>query len=159
MASMETSIDNVRDWLDRKEWNYQFNAERNVIETGLKIHNKLQSTKMFIHFNENGEDFTVYAYCAMKAADESRAAVAEYIGRANYGLRSGCFEMDYRDGEVRYKVYTNHRGYDHVNDALIEAAIFIPANMMERYGDGLAAICLGFSDPITEIEKAEAPRE
>ena len=28
--------------------------------------------------------------------------------------------------------------------------------MYGRYGDGLAALIMGFSDPITEIEKAES---
>ncbi len=39
----------------------------------------------------------------VKAPEEKRLAIAEFVARANDGLRIGNFELDFGDGEVRYK--------------------------------------------------------
>ena len=88
--------------------------------------------------------------------EETRKIIMEYLTMANYGLRAGNFELDLRDGEVRYKVNVNAKGLDSLSTKIIEDSIMIPLMMMDRYGDGLAALFLGFSDPQTEIQKAEA---
>ena len=48
-----------------------------------------------------------YLQCLSKIFNNSpadkRAAVIEAVMRANYGLRVGAFQMDYRDGEILYK--------------------------------------------------------
>ena len=92
--------------------------DRQLIRTGVNLKCKLQSVKMYITFNDNG--FTVIAVPAMKADENSKVNVMEYITRANYGLRNGNFEMDVNDGEVRYKVYSNAKGLSRVGDDIIE---------------------------------------
>ena len=49
------------------------------------------------------EQFLFYSVAPVKAPEEKRATMAEFVTRANYGLRIGNFEMDYRDGEIRYE--------------------------------------------------------
>jgi len=39
-----------------------------------------------------------------------RGAVAEFINRANYGIIIGNFEMDFADGEIRYKTSIDVQG-------------------------------------------------
>ncbi len=150
---IENAIDAIRDYLDADNWNYDFNAEKQFIKCGVNISCKLKSIHLFISFNDNG--YTVYGICPMNADEETMSAVSEYITRANYGLRCGNFELDYSDGQVRYKVYTSTRGMDSVTTEVIKESIDIPCFMFDRYGDGLAALIMGFSDPTTEIEKAE----
>ena len=114
---------------------------------------KLSSVRIAMKFTEDG--FTSYAIATMNANEECRASVAEYLTRANYGIKNGNFEMDYRDGEIRYKVYTNYKGLDSITENIIEDSIVIPALMFNRYGDGMAAILFGFSTPEDEIRKVE----
>ena len=147
-------INEVRDYLDDNNWNYEYEDDRQLIRTGVSLKSKLQSVKMYITFNDNG--YTVIAVPAMKADEASRVNVMEYLTRANYGLRNGNFEMDVNDGEVRYKIYTNAKGRGKIGEAIIEDSIMIPPLMFDKYGNGMAAIMFGFSDPKTEIEKAEA---
>lgn len=153
MAALDL-INEVRDYLDDNNWNYEYEDDRQLIRTGVNLKCKLQSVKMYITFNDNG--YTVIAVPAMKADEASKTNVMEYITRANYGLRNGNFEMDVNDGEVRYKVYTNAKGLSGVGTDIIEDSIMIPPLMFDKYGNGMAAIMFGFSDPKTEIEKAEA---
>lgn len=149
--------DKVMDYMDENEYRYNYiEDEKNPrIETGFSVKNKLASIKEVIVFSETG--FGVYTYSPMKADEETRLAVAEYVTRANYGLLNGNFELDMRDGEVRYKMYTlvNDTDISAISKSVIEAAVELPLSMMNRYGNGLATIMMGFSDPETEINKAE----
>ncbi len=50
------------------------------------------------------DGFTVYTVFPVKAPEEKRGAVAAFLTRANYGLILGSFELDFDDGEIRFKV-------------------------------------------------------
>lgn len=153
MAMMSDIVDQVRDYLDQNDWKYEYIADRNYIRAGVNLNCKLQSVKLLITFNEKG--YTVLAVANMNASEDTRKDVLEYISRANYGLRNGNFEMDLNDGEVRFKTYTNCKGMDRISNEIIEDSIIIPPMMFSRYGDGMAALMFGFSDPETEIKKVE----
>lgn len=153
MERIDMLIDAVRDYLDKNDWNYEFESAKNIIRCGVNLECKLQSVKVYVLFNENG--FTVVVCPAMRAEESSRNAVMEFITRANYGVRNGNFEMDIRDGEVRYKIYINAKGMDSMPEEIVEDSIMIPVMMFEKYGNGLAAVMLGFSDAETEIKKIE----
>lgn len=153
MAMMSDIVEAVRNYLDEDGWKYEYDEERRLIRAGVSLKSKLQSARLIVNFNESG--YTVIAVPAIKADDASRMNVLEYISRANYGLRNGNFEMDLNDGEVRYKTYTNCKGMDTIPTDVIEDSIVIPPVMFNRYGDGMAALMMGFSDPVTEIKKAE----
>ena len=153
MMSMYDLIDAVRDFLDKDDWKYEYQQEKNVIRSGITLKCKLQSVKLFLIFNETG--YTVIATAPLNADESSRPNVMEYLTRANYGLRNGNFEMDVDDGEVRYKSYVNVKGMDTISSEVIQDSIMLPVVMMDRYGDGIAALMFGFSDPVTEIKKVE----
>ena len=81
--------------------------------------------------------------------------MVKYLTMANYGLANGNFELDVRDGEIRYKTYVNCKGLESLPGQIIKDSILVGWYMMERYGNGIAAIAMGFSDAETEIKKAE----
>ncbi len=49
------------------------------------------------------QHLVIYAYAPIKVLPETRLMAAEYLTRANYGMFIGNFELDFNDGEVRYK--------------------------------------------------------
>ena len=153
MDKMETMIKLVKDYLDREQWKYTYDEETHTILTGMKLKCKLQSLRMGVRFSENG--YITIAYPALNAGEEYRQDIAEYITRANFGVKNGNFEMDYKDGEIRYKVYTSYKGLNEFSEDIVEESFVIPIVMFERYGDGLAALLFGFSNPKEEIDKAE----
>ena len=150
---MEDIIDQVRDYMEEDEWRYEFDEERKLIRANINLKCKLKSVRMVISFNESG--YTVYVIPNLKSEKESLNDVQEYITRANYGVRNGNFEMDLEDGEVRYKLYVNTRGMKEIPLEIIDDSLKMPALMVDKYGDGLSALMLGFSDPVTEIYRVE----
>jgi hypothetical protein len=103
------------------------------------------------------EEFLFYAVAPVKVPDEVRTAVAEYLTRANYGLRIGNFEMDYADGEVRYKSSVDFEGQTLTSD-LIRNAIYPAVHTMDRYLTGLLRTSFGGATPHEAIEEVEGGR-
>ena len=71
--------------------------------------------------------------------DERRLEVAEYLHRANYGLLLGSFEMDYDQGEVRYRTALLSEG-ERPAYGVLDRYIQMPAAMLDRYAAGMEGI-------------------
>ncbi len=100
------------------------------------------------------EEFLFYCVAPVKVPEEVRIALAEYITRANYGLRIGNFEMDYSDGEVRYKSSIDFEGQT-LTPELIRNAIYPAVHTMDRYLSGLLRVSFGGATPLEAIEEVE----
>lgn len=100
------------------------------------------------------EEFLFYAVAPVKVPEEVRVAVSEYLTRANYGLRIGNFELDYSDGEVRYKSSLDFEGQTLTAD-LIRNAMYPAVHTMDRYLPGLLRVSFGGSTPHEAIEEVE----
>lgn len=83
--------------------------------------------------------------------------VAEYLTRANYGLPLGNFEMDFSDGEVRFKTSLDVEGEEYMlTPAMIKSLVYSNVLTMDRYLAGMMAVIYGDASPEQEIAKAEA---
>jgi hypothetical protein len=100
------------------------------------------------------QQFLFYVIAPVKAPDAMRPAVAEYITRANYGLRIGNFEMDYSDGEVRYKSSLDFEDED-LTPNLIRRAIYPAVHTLDFYLPGLLAVMYGNKTPQDAIATVE----
>ena len=149
----EQIVDVVRDWLDGDDWHYEYDADRQVIQAGISVSSKIKSVKMLIVFNEDG--YTVYLSSPVNGDVDDLHELNKYLTQANFGLRNGNFELDWDDGEIRYKTYVNCSGLETLPTEIVKDSIYVGWAMMERYGNGIAALALGFSDADTEIKKAE----
>lgn len=97
---------------------------------------------------EEQEQFTFYSICPILAPESTRAAVAEFITRANYGLIVGNFEMDFADGEIRYKTSIDVTS-DELTSNMIQRLVYANVTMMDEYLPGIIAV----------IEKDVSPGE
>lgn len=149
----EQIVDAVRDWLDEDNWHYEYNAEKRQIKMGISLKSRLKSGKF--HINIKKDCYVVYLYAPINGDKDNLGELAKYLTMANYGLINGNFELDVRDGEVRYKTFVNCDGLESLSSVVIEDSVYACCAMMDRYGDGIAALALGFSDADTEIKKAE----
>jgi len=100
------------------------------------------------------EQLVFYVLCPVKAGEAVRLSVAEYITRANYGLRIGNFEMDFRDGEVRYKSSIDFEGQD-LTPQLIRNAVYPAVQTMDHYLGGLLNVMYGGASPAEAIAEIE----
>ena len=153
----EEMIDAVRDFLDADDWHYEFDAEHSVIRASVTLRCKLKNARMFIRFRKT--DYNVLMVAPISADPNNIGEVLRYTAQANYGLASGNFEVDVTDGEIRYKSYVDCDGLETLPKEIFLDSINVCWAMMERYGNGYAALAMGFSDADSEIKKAESEQE
>jgi hypothetical protein len=99
-----------------------------------------------------------YAIAPVKAPETARPAVAEFITRANYGLRIGNMEMDFSDGEVRYKSSLDFEG-ETLTARLIKNTIYPAVQTLDRYLPGLMGVVYGAKSPAEAIADIEGAHE
>ena len=118
--------------------------ESTIVSFGIRLKSRLSSCQVFAV--ASATEIQAFAVCPIKGGEEVRPAVAEYITRANYGLKIGKFEMDYKDGEVRYQsALPAAEGVPSLRD--VERVVDIPYLMMDRFGDGLVRCLMGVGGP------------
>lgn len=140
------------EYLDSQQWKYSIKGNRDFIEFNMSLKGKISSCRMVVVASDN--EIQAMAFAPIKAAEENFASVVEFITRANYGLKVGKFEFDYRDGEVRYQSCLPCReGMPSMKD--VEFVVDLPMLMLQRYGDGLVKNLMGFGTPEADIRAIE----
>lgn len=145
----------IRIVLDDLDWNYTFDENRGTFRFGVTLQSKIKNVQYLIYVNES--EYTVYVISPIGADENDKKmmrAMAEFVCRANYGLKNGCFELDMNDGEIRYKSYVDCED-SMPSSGIIENSIHCPAAMFRRYADGLVAIIFGATNAKTLVEKSE----
>ena len=129
--------------------------ERNVARTGFKIKSKLSSADILLHAQK--DRLLVRSMLALKADEETRPAVAEFLLRANYGMKTGGFDFDFNDGEISFRVsmYCGDNDFVAPTHEQIDHAIDICLGMIQRYGDGILKVIYGLQEPKEAIQEIE----
>ncbi len=143
-------------FLENDGWYPQRLDEKHIYRMGFSGRNG--QTICYAQIRVDLEQFLFYVVAPIKAPEEVRQAVAEFITRANYGLRIGNFEMDFDDGEVRYKSSLDFEGAT-LDPALIKNAIYPAVQTMDRYLPGLMSVFYGSKSPVEAIAEVEDSSE
>lgn len=140
------------EYLTGDGWYPQRNDEKHVYR--MMFEGKNGELRCYAQIRVDLEQFVFYAVTTVKVPENARAAVAEFLTRANYGMRIGNFEMDYSDGEVRYKSSLDFEG-ETLSPNLLKNAIYPAVQVMDRYVPGLMGVAFGGKSPklaVAEIE-------
>ena len=145
----------VKQFLNDDGWHYSFDEDRGIFDFSLSVRSKIQKIKYLIVVKE--DEMIVYGICPIGAdCDDEKmmAQMAEFICRANYGLKNGNFEIDLRDGEIRYKSFID------CDEALpstevVKNSIHCTASMYKRYATGIISIIIAGSSAKEAIAMCE----
>ena len=95
-----------------------------------------------------------YSVLSNNVPEERRLAVAELLTRANYGMLLGNWEMDFSDGEIRYK--TSAFVGDGVPDKDLAASlVFANVFTVDRYLPAVLGVTFGSAEPAAIIAEVE----
>lgn len=149
---MTDLFDTVAAFFEEDGWPVTQLQDRAVIQTGFQ--GESGQWNCYARVREEAEQFIFYSVCPVNAPEDMRPWVAEYLTRANYGLFLGNFEMDFEDGEVRFKTSIDVEGGE-ITKGLVRQLVYANIVMMDRYLPGLMKVIYGGlspSDAITEVE-------
>lgn len=135
---MENIIIKIQDFFKKTDWKYESQDKKKsagrLFKFGIDMNGIVGTLRMYINISE--KDYIVIGVLNNKVEKEYYAAVSEYLHRANFGLKNGNFEMDYDDGEIRYKTYVNFVESE-ISEDVIKDSIFMVVAMFDKYGQGL----------------------
>lgn len=138
-------------FFESDEWPYS-TLEDGTLRTGFAGQNGKWTC--FGRCREPQEQFVFYSVCHVNAPEDRRAACAEFITRANYGMIIGNFELDFSDGEIRYKTSIDVENSQLTNE-LLHPMVYANVTMMDRYLPGLMKVIYGgvsAEEAVREIE-------
>ena len=152
MAYSQALLDCIISFLDEDDWNYQVNREREFIRAGLTIEGKMRKVEITIDYRE--DEFLVYFTCPFSVEEAERAEMRDLLNRINYGLMFGCFELDERDGEIRFRVAVDCE--DQLpSPAIIRNSIYRSAMTVNKYGNAIVQVLMGFATGKDAYEAAQ----
>nr|WP_246844490.1 YbjN domain-containing protein [Hydrocoleum sp. CS-953] len=99
---------------------------------------------------EQQQQFAFYSVCPINVPENKHQPIIEFITRANYGMIIGNFELDFTDGEIRYKTGIDVEG-DRLSFALIKQIVYANVMMMDEYLPGIQAILSENLSPLEAI--------
>ncbi len=103
------------------------------------------------------DDATQQVTCLLlfgsRAPGGRRSAVAEALVRANYSLHVGGFDLDFSDGEVRFRVGIDIEGGT-LTTLMVRNMIGVAVASCNRYHDAIMAVMFGGADPAEAIAGA-----
>ena len=151
--------DAINSFLTEDDWHFSFDDQRGLFKFGLNLKGRIKNVRYIVDVKD--DEYVVYAISPIGADedDEKKMAImAEFICRANYGLKNGNFELDMRDGEIRYKSFVDCEGLTPTTE-MVRNSIHCPAAMFDRYGDGIVDIIFGNSTAKEAVAKCEKSPE
>ncbi len=134
----------VEEFLDNDEWNYERIEGKDILKAGVRADNGVYL--IFFDIKEEPQQVILYVIYEENVPEDRRIDVAEYLTRANYPLIIGNFEMDFRDGEVRYKVSVDIEG-GMLMPKMVENMISAGVRTADWFHPGLVSVIEGQQSP------------
>jgi len=140
------------DFFQQDEWAFTQIEDQPILRLGFQGENG--QWNCYAQAREEQSQLLFYSICPVKAPEGKRMAVAELLTRANYGMFIGNFELDFSDGEIRYKTSIDVEG-SQLSPALVKPLVYANVLMMDRYLPGIMSVIYGNVSPAEAVAKAE----
>ena len=147
-----TLLETVMDFFEQEEWPCAKLSDESSLRLGFRGDNGQWTC--YATVNEAQQTVVFYSICPISAAEEKRLAIAEFLTRASYGLILGNFELDFSDGEIRYKTSLDVEG-DRLTPALMKNLVYTNVMTLDEYLPGIMAVLEQGLPPTQAIERVE----
>lgn len=152
MESLYTSVIN---FFVQDDWNYTEVEEGRAFKVAVDLDNS--NYNCYVIINEEKRNFKFYSISPVKVPENKYTEMAEFFTRANYGMNLGNFEMDFRDGEIRYKT-SNYLADNELDFPIIKRMVYANLSTMDDYFPGMIKVIYAGASPedaICEVEEVE----
>ncbi|MBW4659722.1 MAG: YbjN domain-containing protein [Drouetiella hepatica Uher 2000/2452] len=152
----ESILETVIDFFTEDDWTFTKLQGQSTLQVACQGENGRWNC--YAQAREDQEQFVFYSIYPDIAPEDKRLTMAEFLTRANYGLIIGNFEMDFDDGEIRYKTSIDVEG-DLLTTDLIKQLVYANIMMMDHYLPGIQAVMdsrLSAAEAISQIESQTA---
>lgn len=147
-------FDTMQQFFREDDWRFEHLEGKTILKMGFKGDNG--AWRCFAQIREEQRQFIFYSILDTNCPEDKRHNMAEFLTRANYGLITGNFEMDFSDGEVRFKTSMDVKeNEDKFCTGLIKRLVYINVLMTDKYLPGIMGVMYGVLSPTEAIAKVE----
>lgn len=135
----------IIDFFKKEGWSYVPVENETAVILGVKGENG--NFECLAEVNEVNNSFIFFSIFNENIPEGKRSEVSELLTRLNYGKFQGNFEMDFEDGELRYKtsIYYGSQG---LNLDVIENMVLTNIATMDRSIGGFMRLIYGNINPL-----------
>ena len=154
MSNYKENAEFVKKFLDDNDWHYDMHdLDKVMVFTGgVSGFKGLYNSFRFLMLVGDDE---VQNYAMLPAsAKDKLPQMAEFITRANYGLKYGAFEMDYNDGKVRFHL-TFPMTAIRADRLLLPTLLALPPKMLDQYAKGFTEVLMDLNTPEAAVKDCE----
>lgn len=142
----------VKSHLAQSDWKFQPVEGRPVLRLGCKGTDTTWTC--LVEVREDRHFVGCYSLLPTKVPPEKRLLAAEYLIRANYGLKLGNFDMDFTNGQVLFRTTVT------LEDGVLTPQMFgalLTKNVLivDRYLGGLDQVLSGKASPAQAAAEAD----
>ncbi|MBW4520180.1 MAG: YbjN domain-containing protein [Scytolyngbya sp. HA4215-MV1] len=133
-------LEQVIHFFTQDDWSFSKPQGESYLQ--LAFQGKNGAWTCYAQAREEKQQFVFYSVAAIKTPEDKRQPVSEFLAHANYGMIIGNFELDFNDGEIRYKTSIDVEG-DRLTPALIKQLVYTNVLTMDQYLPGIQAVLEG----------------
>jgi hypothetical protein len=145
-------IEELVKFFTEDDWTFTKLQGEPVLQTGFQGENG--AWNCYATTREEQQQIAFYSIAPITAPENKRSQIAEFIARANYGMIIGNFELDFNDGEIRYKTSIDVSS-DNLSLAIIKNLVYSNVMMMDEYLPGIMAVIETGVEPESAIAQVE----
>ncbi|HLP91159.1 MAG TPA: YbjN domain-containing protein [Nostocaceae cyanobacterium] len=142
----------IIDFFQQDDWPFEQIRKDSWLRTTFQGKNGRWSC--YAQANDTYYQFIFYSVCPVKVPEFKRQLIAEFIARANYNIIIGNFELDFRDGEIRYKTSVDIED-NSLTFTCIKNLVYTNVKMMDKYLPGIISIINDDISPDLAINQIE----
>ena len=135
-------------------WSFEQMPERPILRLPFQGKGGRWNCYAQIRVTRDVEQVLFYSVLPLNVPADKLPAIAEFITRANYGMALGNFELDFNDGEVRYKTSIDVTETE-ITSSLLRPLIYTNVLMMDKYMSGLMAVVYADMSPAEAVKQIE----
>ncbi len=147
-------FDTMTQFFKEDDWPFSQLEGKPILRTAFS--GKNGNWNCFAQAREDQFRFIFYSVSPANTPEPKRMAMAEFLTRANYGLIIGNFELDFNDGEVRFKTSIDVEG-DQLTSALIKQMVYANVFTFDKYLPGVMKIMYTDVPPLDAVNEIENP--
>ena len=125
----------------------------------LQMKSEISNINYFVGVREKSLSF--YGIIQMNADPKDEklmGQMAEFVCRANHGLKNGCFDLNFENGEICYRSYLDCDGIIPSKN-MVGNSIYCIATMYMAYAPAISEILYGDVTAKEAVEKCEEKRD
>lgn len=138
----------IRQWFKDDDW-HTMEKNGHIFELSVTLKCALGSVRVFVDVREG---FYLNYVVLPVIGKNNIVEVQRFLTMANFGLINGNFELDLRDGEIRYKTFVNCTELSSLPSRIVHDSVVQALLTVQKYGDSIARLCLFPNDSSAQKE-------